>query len=100
MRRRYAKSVSLSAPLGRSDRFDAGELDDLGPLVDVLADELAELLRRVRLGDDGAEVGEPLLDRRVVHRLVGKLVELGDDVGRRALGGADADPAGRLVALD
>ena len=36
----------------------------------------------------------------IEHHRVGLLVERCDDLGRRALGRADADPAGRLVALE
>src|SRR5262249_34365174 len=84
----------------RAPGLDAGELDHLAPLVDVLGDELGELVRRVRRHRDRAEIGEALLDGRVEHRGVGVPVERRDDLGRRAPGGAKANPAGRLVALE
>ena len=51
------------------------------------------------VGRHGAEIGQPLLDGRVEHRRVDLLVERRDDLGRRALRRADADPGARLVAL-
>src|SRR2546425_12590157 len=45
----------------RSLRLDAGNLDHVGPFVDIFGDEPGELVRRVRRHRHGAEIGEPLL---------------------------------------
>ena len=42
----------------------------------------------------------PLPDPRVAKGGIDQLVERRDDVGRRGRGGAEADPAERLVALE
>src|SRR5262245_32972187 len=81
-------------------RLDPGELDHLGPFLDVFLDELLELGRRIRRHRNGAKICEPLLDGRIEHGGVGLLVEHGDHLGWRAPRRAEADPARRLVAFD
>src|SRR5262245_34319952 len=81
-------------------RLDACELDHLAPLLDFIADEFGELARRVRRRRYDAEFDEPLPDPGVVKGSIDQLVERRDDVGRRGRGGAEANPAERLVALE
>ena len=81
-------------------RFDAGELDHLAPLLDFIADEFGKLAGRVRRRRYDAEFDEPLPDPRVAKGGIDQLVERRDDVRRRGRGGAEADPAERLVALE
>src|SRR5262249_30347314 len=45
-------------------RLDARELDPLRPLANISADELGELVRRVRRHRHGAEIGEQRCDCR------------------------------------
>ena len=81
-------------------RFDARELDHLAPLLDFIADEFGKLAGRVRRRRYDAEFDQPLPDPRVAKGGIDQLVERRDDVGRRGRGGAEADPAERLVALE
>src|SRR5262245_58311592 len=79
--------------------LDAGEVDDLFPFGGLVSDDLAELFRR-RDDRNGAELGETLLDRGLGEDLVHFLVELLDDLVRRALRRAHSEPGARLVILD
>src|SRR5579883_469748 len=89
----------LRCPRRRSDlgRLDAGELDHLAPLLGLARDQLAEILRRAgqRYAAEGIVAR---LDLRIEDRRIDRLVELEDDVVRRALGRADAAEPIRLVA--
>src|SRR5262245_45261867 len=78
-------------------RLDAGEFDHVGPLLGFVCDQLCELSRRSRQRH-AAEVSETGLHLGVVESRVDLLVELVDDLGRRGLWCADAEPAARLVA--
>src|SRR5580700_7909837 len=81
----------------RSLRLDVRELDHLGPFFGFVGDELAEIGGRAWKWH-GAEIGKSLLQRGVGEAGIYLLVELVDDVGRRALGRADAVEAARIVA--
>src|SRR5215471_16102750 len=83
--------------LAVSLRLDAGELDHLAPLLGFVCDHLGELSRRSRQRH-AAEVSETDLHLAVVESRVDLLVELVDDLGRRGLRCADAEPTARLVA--
>src|SRR5262245_24436976 len=73
-------------------RLDVRELHHLAPFLGFLGDQLAELDRRSWQGRT-AEVSEAGLHLRVVESRVDLLVELLDDLGRRGLRCADAEPA-------
>ena len=81
---------------GRSLRFDVGSPDHLGPLLDVVGDELAEVGRRT-LKDRRAQGGKSRLDLGISEGGIDFLVELVDDLGRRVLGNADTLLAAGLV---
>src|SRR5262245_19464246 len=81
-------------------RLDAGELDHLGPFVDIFGDELGELVRRVRRHRHNAEISESLPDVRIEHRRVGLLVERSGDFRRRAFRNAETNPGSGLVTLE
>src|SRR5215467_4824995 len=82
---------------GSLTRLGAGEFDHLAPLLDFFHQYLSEVGGCA--GDhDAAEVGEACLDPWIGNRPVDLPVELGDDVGRRVLGRADAVDPARLVA--
>src|SRR6201997_1784735 len=80
------------APRRRSIDLHVCALDDLGPLVGLFCDKFAELRRRYRHRLD-AEVLELRLDGGIGDARRDRLVELGDDVGGRVLGRADAEVA-------
>src|SRR5262245_31968330 len=80
-----------------SVRLDARELDHLGPLFGFVGDQLSELSRRSRQRH-AAEISETGLHLRVVESRVDLLVEFVDDLGRRGLRGADAEPETSFVA--
>ena len=72
-----------------SVRFDAGELDHLGPLFGFVGDKLAEVRRRA-CEYRAAEVSDPRFHLGIGEASVDLLVELVDDLGRRVLGRANA----------
>src|SRR5262245_11364979 len=78
-------------------RLDAGELDHLGPLLGFFGYEPAEVCGRSGK-NHATHVGELRLEVGISASVVGLRVEHVDDLGRRASGHADAEPAGRLVA--
>jgi hypothetical protein len=77
-------------------RLDVGGPDHLGPLLGFVGDELAEVGRRT-LKDRYAQGGKSRLDLGISEGGIDFLVELVDDLGRRALGNADTMPAAGLV---
>jgi hypothetical protein len=89
-------AVSRSWLSGRgSIEAHARFLDDLSPAGDVVADQLRELLGRAAEGI-GTFVAEPLLQLRLLQRLVELGVELGDRVPwayRPARGSRTTSPA-------
>src|SRR5262245_64843589 len=78
-------------------RLDAAEFDHLGPLFGFVGDKLGEVSGRARKRR-AAELSEMCLHLRIVESRVDLLIELVDDLGRRGLGGADAEPETRFVA--
>src|SRR5215468_3099 len=72
------------APSARSLRLDAREPDHFGPFLGLVSEELAERGGRAR-NRDGAEVGDPRLDRRIGETGIDLLVEPVDDGGGRVL---------------
>src|SRR5258707_14117430 len=78
-------------------RLEAGQLDDLPPLLGLLSDDLAEVGGRAGKYV-AAEVGHARLDPRIGESGVYFPVEPVDDFGRRALGGADAEQAAHRIA--
>src|SRR5215472_2076572 len=80
-----------------SVRLRTREFHHLCPLLGFVSDELAELGRRSRQRR-AAEVSETGLDLRVVESRVDLLIELVDDLSRRGLRYADAEPNTYLVA--
>src|SRR5215472_7043738 len=91
-----AKAATESAD---SIRPDAGELDHVAPLLDFLRDALAEVGRRSGQ-HRAAEVGKSRLHAGIDESRVDLVVELVDNLGRRALGCANAVPLARLVTRD
>src|SRR5262245_54391870 len=81
----------------RSFRLDTRELDHLAPLLGVIGDELAEVGGRA-WKCSGTQLGEPRLHLGIGESRVDLLVELLDDLGRRGLRCADADPETRFGA--
>src|SRR5947209_10690076 len=80
-------------------RLEAGELDHLSPLLGFLCDQLAEVGGRAGKYFT-TEFGHPYLHRRFGEHRVDFPVEPLDDLGRSALGNADAEPAGHRIARD
>jgi hypothetical protein len=74
--------------------LSARELDDLGPLLGFISDELAELGRRA-WKHRAAQVGKPDLYVWIGRCRVDILVESVDDLDRRVLGRANAIPPAR-----
>src|SRR5262249_27635562 len=81
----------------RSFRLDVRCSDYVTPFLGFFRDELAEIGRRAD-HRCAAQLGKPCVELRVGETRVNGLVELVDDLRRRALGRADAEPAGHLVA--
>src|SRR5262249_7455765 len=80
-----------------SFRLDVGRADHFGPFLGFLSYELAEVRRRERQRD-AAKVGKAGLDLMIGESGVDLLVEPLDDLGRRAVWCADAEPITGLVA--
>src|SRR6478752_9085170 len=90
---------SRCAALAASVELGPGTLDHVGPFDRLARDEAAELGRRRRteLDPGGARAGDHLgIGEHCAH--LG--LKLRDDGGRRRRWRDDAEPAGRLVALD
>src|SRR5262245_60863694 len=79
----------------RSFRLDVGCADHLAPFLGVVGDELGEVSGRAHKRR-AAEVGEPRFHIGVCKGRVDLVVELVDDLNRRVLGRADAEPEARL----
>src|SRR5438876_4975076 len=77
--------------------LDTRELDYLGPLLGFIGDQPAKIRRRSRQRR-AAKVSDPGLHLRVVESRIDLLVELVDDLGRRGLRCAEAEPGARLIA--
>src|SRR5262249_33116649 len=84
-------------PEGKSLGLDAREPHHLGPLLGFRGDEAAKVRGRAR-NHCTAQIGEPCLKLGIGEGGVDLVVELVDDFGRRVLGRADPEPAGRFVA--
>src|SRR5262245_15071788 len=78
-------------------RLNAGGLDHLAPFLGFFGDQPAELGRRSRQRR-AAEVSETGLHLRIVESRVDLLVELVDNLGRRGLRYAEAEPDACFVA--
>ena len=78
------RSCGDRPPAREAFRLDIGEFDDLGPFLGFGGDDFAEIGWRA---DNlrAAEVGEPRLDLGVGQGGVDRLVERGNDFGRRVL---------------
>src|SRR5260370_22116251 len=83
--------------IARSLHFDAGLLDQLGPLVGVAPQEGIELTRRQGHGN-GALLGPGFADRRLGDDPGDLGIQPVDDLLGRALGRHDAEPDRRLIA--
>src|SRR5713226_1956515 len=92
----YTLSLHDALPIFRLD-FNAGELDDLTPLLDFFGDEPAEVGRRAGKRR-AAELSNPRLRPRIGKSGVELLVEPFDDLARRAPWRAKAIPGARLIA--
>jgi hypothetical protein len=79
-----------------SVRLDARRPDHLAPLLGLLSNVLAEVAGRT-WKHSAAKVGKPRVHLGVCEGRVDLLVELVEDLGRRALGGADAEPETRFA---
>src|SRR5262249_12335880 len=80
----------------RSLRFDAGELDHLGPLLGFFANEPSKFARR-GWKCRRTQFGDPSLDPGIAKRRVDLLVEFVDDFSRCVLRSAEATPSAGLV---
>src|SRR5262249_47408313 len=78
-------------------RLDAAEFDHLGPLFGFVGDQLGQVSGRARKRR-AAELSETGLDRGIGESGIDFLVEPVDDLGRRGLRCADAEPETRFVA--
>src|SRR5262249_2675353 len=74
----------------------AGEFDDLAPFLGLAGDDIAEIGGRAG-HRRAAELGEPRLDVAIGQRVLDRLVEHRDDLGRRLLGRAHPEPGAGLV---
>src|SRR5262245_491499 len=81
----------------RSFRPDVGRPDHLGPLLGFVSDQLSKLGGRER-ERVATELGKPRLNLWISEASVDLLIELLDDLGRRGVWRADAEPITRLVA--
>ena len=77
--------------------LEAGELDHLAPFFGFVGDDFCEVGGRARHAV-AAQVGQPRLESLVGEARIDSLVELVDDLGRRALRRGDAFERRRLVA--
>src|SRR5262245_38368392 len=85
----YAVALSvLVRPGSHLIHADAGRLDGGAPLLDLALDELLQILRRAAVGGNqrDPELVHAFRQRRRVHHLHRRRIELLDDVRRRALG--------------
>src|SRR5262249_32051301 len=94
---RVTKGYERSGYVRGSVRPNARELHHLGPFLNVLGDELAELggrtcKRRV------AKVCNPRFHRGIGENSIDLLVEFLDDIGGRILWRADTQPRARIIA--
>src|SRR5215831_20641992 len=80
-----------------SVRPDARELHHLGPFLNVLGDELAELGGRT-CKPRVAKVCNPRFHRGIGENSIDLLVEFLDDIGGRILWRADTQPRARIIA--
>ena len=90
-----SRALLPSAP---SLRLDARGLDHLAPLLGLGGDEPAELRRRTGRQRLAAELEQPRAHRRLRDGCVDLLAQPLHDLGRRAFGRADAEPAGCGIA--
>src|SRR5262245_65751402 len=76
-----------------------GALEDRIPARHLALDQLGQRTRRasVALGQHAAEFEQPLARGRIVERLRQRVVELGDDLLRRALWSEQRVPRANLV---
>src|SRR5262249_18938518 len=96
-RQRFSATGRYGIRPARSFRLDTRELDHLAPLLGVIGDELAEVGGSA-WKCSGTQLGEPRLHLGIGESRVDLLVELVDDLGRRGLRCADAEPETRFVA--
>src|ERR1700730_11569925 len=82
-----------------SFRFGAGDFYDLTPLLDFRHDVAAKL-GGAKDHWRAAQFGNARLDARICQAGIDRLVELVDDLGRRAFRDADTEPPARFVAGD
>src|SRR5262249_2647683 len=85
----------MPAAVQQSLGLRAGELDDLPPLLGIVSDELAEIGGRARK-DRATQGGKPRIQPRLGEACIDLCIEFRDDLGRRVLRRADANPLTRL----
>src|SRR5262245_47004747 len=95
--RRGSFIAQPSQGMNGSLRLDVGRPDDLAPLLSLLSDESSKGGGRHR-HCHVTEVRKVRLDLGIGESGVNLLIELVDDLGRRAFGCADPFPPARLVA--
>ena len=78
-------------------RLNVGCSDHLGPLLGIVGNELAKFSGCARK-HDAAQVAELSFQLGIGDGLVDLFVELGDDLGGRVLGSADAEPRACLIS--
>jgi hypothetical protein len=83
--------------LSGSLRFDARDLDHLGPFRGFVGDELSEIGGRAH-ERRAAKLGEPRLDLGIGEASVDFMVQPADDLGRRVLGRTDCNKCAGLEA--
>src|SRR6516162_6282968 len=86
---------NIPAAVQQSLGLRAGELDDLPPLLGIVSDELAEVGGRARK-DRATQVGKPRFQPRRGEACIDLRIEFRDDLGRRVLRRAEANPLTRL----
>src|SRR5262249_1744453 len=100
-RRRKTSRRQVAAEKGErtgftSFRLDAGEFDDLAPLLGLVGDQFTEIGGRPGK-QRCAKVDKPRSRRWVGKHCVDRFIERVDDFGGRSLRGDDAIPRARLI---
>src|SRR5262245_1762428 len=93
----FCGTWTIRPRIAGSSPLDANGLHHLAPLLGFIGDELTEVDRRARKGRS-AQLGKPRLDLGIGKARIDLFVERFDDIGRRALGYAEAGNSACLVA--
>ena len=91
----HVQTAGARGPASAQLSVHVGRLDDVGEHLEALAHVGVELLGR-GAGDGEAHLLEARCQRFGADRLVHVGIDLGDDLGRRAAGQADAEVAGKV----